>query len=79
VITVTPNPDGTAVLLWDGQPVAQMRSYTQAWEGIEASGFELLTHGGLHLSALQPQTLIDELTMRIKEKLQSSGKASQAG
>ncbi len=68
-ITVQPSPDGSAVLSWDGQPVAQMRSYTQSWEGIEASGFELLTYGGLHLSSLQPQTLIDELTDRIREKL----------
>lgn len=68
-MTTHPNPDGTAVLLWDGQPVAQMRSFHQSWEGVAADGWELMTHGGLHLSALQPQTLIDELSYRIEVKL----------
>lgn len=68
-ITAHPQPDGTAVLSWDGQAVAQMRAYTQSWDGIEASGFELRTYGGLWLSALEPQTLIDELSDRIGEKL----------
>ncbi len=68
-ITTHPNPDGTAMLLWQDQPVAVMRSFHQEWEGIAADGWELMTYKGLHLSALQPQTLVDELSDRIKEKL----------
>lgn len=68
-ITTTPQPDGTAILDWDGQVVAVMRSRSDEWEGITAEGWELLTTGGVHLVSQAPQALIDELTARIQVKL----------
>jgi hypothetical protein len=68
-ITTTPQPDGTAILDWDGQVVAVMRSRSDEWEGITAEGWELLTTGGVHLVSQSPQALIDELTARIQVKL----------
>lgn len=76
-LAVHPQPDGTAVLSWNNQPVAQMRSNT-APAPEEAPGepiyfWELMTYGKLHLSARTPDALLAELEERIRERLNLSG------
>lgn len=78
-IQVHPKPDGTAIVSWNGQAVALMRSVAfpalplddtmpgYSPDGL-VHGWEMITHGGLFLSSLQADTLLAELEDRIKAK-----------
>ena len=81
-IQVHPNPDGTAIVSWNGQAVALMRSvtfppppppeYDDTMPGYSPDGlvhgWEMITHGGLFLSSLQADTLLASLEDRIKAR-----------
>lgn len=64
-IEVHPTDEGIAVLSWQGQRVGLMRATVV--DGVDL--WEIQTDGGLFLSALSVEALIDDLTMRIQCKL----------
>lgn len=68
-LCVHPQENGEAVLAWDDRRVGVMHCITV--EGVDV--WELMTEGGLHLSALTPDAILSELTERIEEKLRQLG------